>query len=275
MIATISLITAARDDSFTGTLIFGGLALPSIAFAWDGLVRRRILLPAFPVGAALGQSAALVRRAGSLAIGTFSLLGAGFCALAAWGYFLLAFQRRCHSQGSLACLGSLVGSVEGFAWGWFGICVGWFVVVWLWTGDPRKRMLVYGVWYHQERVARQVNQRLQAQELAPLPQEQLYALEEGVLRVLRARGWLDPSPAARADGEPPAARAAPAPEQMRAAVQQEVTPSGGEAERAAAVWLLDDFLAQAQHAAQMSPRRRGWVSRLQLAKLGVYGRRAM
>jgi hypothetical protein len=40
---------AAISGAFAGTLGLVGLALPFIAFAWDGLVRRQMLLPAFPL----------------------------------------------------------------------------------------------------------------------------------------------------------------------------------------------------------------------------------
>jgi hypothetical protein len=269
-------ITRAANLDFSLTVIFTGTALPCLAFAWDGLVRRQALLPAFPVGAALGQQAASLRRFGALALGLLALLAGAFCLLAAWALWRTAAMQLCQRRGALTCMGTLVGTVQFSAWGWFGLCLLWFLVVWLLVGDPRKRVLVPGVWYHQERLARQVNRRLCAQGMAPLPSERLYALEEGVVRVLRAQGWLNPPPAARANDVPSATRAASAPEQIQAVVQQEVLASGGgEAERAATVWLLDDFLAQAQHAAQMSTKRRLWVSRIQAAKLGVYGRRAL
>jgi hypothetical protein len=156
------------------------------------------------------------------------------------------------------------------------MCVGWFVIVWLWMGDPRKRVLVYGVWYHQEQVARQVNRRLQAPGLAPLPREQLYVWEDGLVRLLRERGWLDHGQPPLEQGGHRTAREVPPPETMLAKVLHERAYHGmGASERAAIGLLLDHFLTQAQRAEQMSPLRRWWVGRSQAAKLGVYGRRAL
>jgi hypothetical protein len=146
-------------------------------------------------------------------------------------------------------------------------------MVWLWAGDPRKRVLVYGVWYHQERIARQVNRQLRVHGLAPLPHERLYVLEDGIVRLLRELGWLDSNPPSSAsEGEPPQAKR----ERMLADVRRELAERGvAGSEEQAAIGLLDSFLTQAQQAQKMSPPRGGWVARVHAAKLGVYGRRAL
>lgn len=279
--AGIASMASAAKGNFSITLIFFGLALPCIAGAWDGLVRRQMLLPAFPVGAAMGQQAASIRRTGAVVVGLFCLLASIFLLLLVWGTWLVAAKYLCHSGSALTCMGTLVRATEAPAWGWSSMWVLWFVVVWLWMGDPRKRILVPGVWYHQEVVARQINRELRRQGLAPLPRERLYALENNLVRLLRVSGWLNAGAAAaqRSGGRSPQVlqvREAPSRESMLAEVQRELVSTGvGDSERVAIGLLLDYFLARAQQAEQMSPLRRWWAHRSQAAKLGVYGQRAL
>lgn len=265
----------AQDDAFTGTLILLGLAIPCFALAWDGLVRRRVLLYVFPVRGALGDQAHLVRRIGALVIGLLCLLAGLICLILAWGFFVVAFEHRCQVHEPLACTGSLASSAAVIGWIWLAGGVLWFLIVWLRMGDPRKRVLVYGVWYHQEKVACQVNQGLQARGLAPLPEERAYALEEAVLRLMRARGWLAYGDA-YLDGGSKRTAVNVTPEQMAREALREKTFQGlNDSEREAIMLLLTDFQAQARRAEHMSRLHRWWVGTGQRGKLGVYGRRTI
>jgi hypothetical protein len=224
----------------------------------------------------MGQQAAFVARMRATVLGVLCLLATAFLLLLVWGSWMVAAQHDCHGGSALGCMGSLLGTVQVYGWGWFGMWVLWFVVVWLWTGDPRKRVLVYGVWYHQERVARAVNRQLRAQGLATLPRERLYGLEDSIVHLLRANGWLEQdqspsSPEPEGKASPHAKR-----EHMLAEVQRALAERGvAESEQAAVGLLVDSFLAQAQQAQELSPLRRGWIGRVQAAKLGVYGKRAL
>jgi hypothetical protein len=149
------------------------------------------------------------------------------------------------------------------------------VVVWLRMGDPRKRVLVYGVWYHQQKVAREINRRLGQQGLAPLSRERLYALEEAVLGLMRARGWLVYGEAWLDGGRKRTAVAIPPERMAHEALREQAFAQLGESERVAVELLLTYFQTQARRAHQMSPLRRWWVGTGQRGRLGVYGRRAL
>lgn len=259
----------------TGTLILLGLAIPCFALAWDGLVRRKMLLYAFPVRGALGDQARVARRIWAFMIGLLCLVAGLTFLLLAWGSFLVAFERRCQGHGSLACVGALAGSAEAYAWAWFGGCVLWFLIVWLRMGDPRKRVLVYGMWYHQDKVAREVNRQLQTRGLAPLPDERLYALEEAVLRLMRTRGWLVYGDTYLDGGRKRTPVEIPPDEMAREALREKAFQGLGESERMAITLLLADFQAQARRAEHMSRLHRWWVGGGQRGKLGVYGRRTI
>lgn len=275
LLAVYGSVVTRQDNTFTGTLIFLGLAFPFIALAWDGLIRRQLLLPAFPVGAALGSQAVQVRRLGSIAIGLVCLLAAAFSLLFAWGFLRLGVARTCPGRDALTCAGPLLGSAEVFSWAWLGLCLGWFVIVWLRMGDPRRRVLVYGVWYRQDKVARAITRQLQERGLPSLPQARVYALEEDVLRLMRARGWLVFGDASL-DGGQQRTAVAVAPETMVDRILQDpMFADAGEAERVAIEYLLGYFHVQAQRAQHLSPMRRWWVGSSQRGRLGVYGRRAV
>lgn len=277
LLAMLRSTPAAHDDSFTGTLGLLGLALPCIAFAWDGLVRRQLLLPDFPVGATLGAQALRIRRLGGLAIGLVCLLASIFFLLASMVFLQLAIEAHCRNQNqsALACTGALAGSAEGFAWVCFGICLLWFVIVWLRLGNPYKHVLVYGVWYHQEKVARQINRQLRQRGLAPLPHERLYALEESVLQVMRAKGWLVYGEAWLDGGRTRTPVEVPLETMVHETLQEPAFQSTAETESIATELLLTYFHTQAQRAQHMSPFHRWWVGTGQRGKLGVYGRRAI
>jgi hypothetical protein len=127
--------TSGDGGEFEVALILVALVFPCIAFAWDGLVRRQLLLHAFPFG---GGSVTL-KHIGSLLVALLAVAIGLVCVFFALGFCLVGSQ-LCHS--SFACM---VGLVEFPAWGWFGMWVVWFFYVWLRLGDPRKRVLVYGV----------------------------------------------------------------------------------------------------------------------------------
>ena len=257
------------------SLGFLGLAFPCPAFAWDGLVRRQLLLPAWPVGAAFGHQALRIRRVGGLLIGMLSLLGTVFFLFAGWALWLLAAKRDCGGEQALTCAGTLARSAQFVGWAWFGMCAVWFGFVWMRLGDPRKRALVYGVWYHQERVARRLARELQAQGLAPLPQDRVYALEEAVLRLMRARGWLVYGDAWMDGGRHRTAVTVPLETMSAEALRQPAFQGADESTRAAIEWLLEYFQTQAQRVQHMSPLHRWWVGWAQKGRLGVYGRRAL
>lgn len=287
MIPAISLINttlqmqsakAPGDGYFNITLGCLGLVLLGIAFAWDGLVRREMLLHSFPIGG----GSVTIRRIGSIVIGLLAAALAIFLLLFAWGTVRLGLQS---CGGSYGCL---VGSAEFPAWVWFGLFFGWFTFVWLRVSNPRKRVLVYGVWYYQQRAARPVIERLQALGLPLLPKERVYALDEAVVGELHGQGWLVHGKA-WLDGEPRTAREAslaeivaavqrglqnPIPEEEDAgenAFIYQDTPS----EREAVAVLVDYFLRRAEKAKRMSPVARWWVGSGQIGKWQVYGRRAI
>jgi hypothetical protein len=269
---------ASGRDGFTGTLTIGALAFVCIAFAWDGLVRRQILLHSFP----FGGGSVTVRRIVSVLIGLLAAALAVFLLLFAWGFYLLGIQS---CGGSYSCL---IGSVQPFAWVWFGLCFGWFTFVWLRMGDPRKRVLVYGVWYYQQRAARPVIERLRSLGLPPIARERLYALEEAVVGELHAQGWLAHGKA-WLDGEQHTAREAPLTE-IIASVQHGLRDqrSGDEAaredafvyhdtpgEREAVAALVEYFQKRAEKAKHMSVIARWWIGSAQIGKMQVYGRRSI
>jgi hypothetical protein len=258
------------DGGYFGLALgFAGLALLCSAFAWDGLVRQRLLLPAFPFGASLGDQALLVKRVGSVLIGVVAtVLGLG-CWLLTISFVHLGSQR---CGGSVGCL---LGSGPFPLWVWFGLWVIWFSFVWVRMGDPRKRVLVYGVWYHQARLARQTARHLREQGLAAVPQMRLYALEDELVRLLHTHGWLAIGHPRLADGRPSDVQAV-APADIPAIMLQEPAFHGvSEAEREAIRFLLTQFLALAERAEHMSRWRRWWVGTAQVGKLAAYGRRAL
>lgn len=271
-------IASSSSGLFTGTLIIGGLALLFIAFAWDGLVRREMLLHAFPIG---GGSITL-RRVVSLVIGLLAAILAAFLLLFAGGFYLTGIQS---CAGSYSCL---VGSVQPFAWIWFGLFFGWFTLVWLRVGNPRKRVLVYGVWYYQQRAAGPVIERIRTLGLPAMAQARLYALEEAVVGELHAQGWLVHGKV-WLDGEQRTARIAPLTEIITAVQHGLENPLSGDdgaganafvyqdvpSEREAVAILVDYFLRRAEKAKRMSPVARWWVGSGQLGKWQVYGRRAI
>lgn len=270
-----SATTMRADDSFTGTLGFLGFAIPCFALAWDGLVRRQVLLYAFPVRGALGDQAHVARRIGAFALGLLCLLAGLICLLLAWGFLLFAFERNCQGHASLACAGSLAGSAQFFGWALLAGGVVWFLMVWLRAGDPRKHVLVYGVWYHQEKVALEVNRQLQASGMESLPDERLYALEESVLRLMRTQGWLVYGDAYLDGGRKRTVIEVPPEVMVREALHERAFRGVGESERMAIALLIPYFRAQAQRAEHMSRLHRWWVGTGQRGKLGVYGRRTI
>ena len=198
-------VTEAASSAFTVMLGFVGIALPCFAFAWDGLIRRHALIWSFPVGATLGQQATSITRLRAVVLGTFSALLGVFLLGLAVEFYRVALLRQCPGHASLTCVGALTASVPWEGWLWLGICTGWFVLVWLRIGDPRKRVLVSGVWYQQDRAAGVVNRRLRAQGLAPMAPQRLYQIETVLVRWLNEHGWLGPGATGPGHGLPAAA----------------------------------------------------------------------
>jgi hypothetical protein len=285
-------VTARASGAFTVMLGFVGMVFPCLAFAWDGLVRRRALIAPFPVGATLGGNAALLKHVWAVVLALFALLLGGFFLLAAWGFYLVALQRQCPGRASLACVGALAASATWVGWAWFGLCAGWFVIVWLRIGDPRKRVLVPGVWYQQDRAAEFANRQLRARGLAPLSPRRLYAMEAGLVRWLTWHQRLGPGAVPRGQGRPPGSPpAGPAPsgpsearevpgvaaaDEVLAAIERERDYlAASEAERTAMKALIPYFLDLARRGERQSPLARWWVRTGQLARLGIYGRRTL
>lgn len=256
--------TPADGGDFELALDLAAMALPCLAFAWDGFVRKRTLLQVVPVG---GRSVT-IKGVASLLGGILALalaLGSLYVAL---GLYLLG-SARCHS--SFSCL---MGSVELPAWGWFGICTGWFVFVWLRMGDPHKRVLVYGIWYREDKVARLVAQHLGNRGLAPIPAEQLYTLESDLVSLMHERSWVVNGRAWLDGGQKRTAVEVPPDEMLQIALREPAYHHATGSEREAIRFLLEYFLAQARRAEQLSPIWRWWVGTAQIGKGMVYGRRA-
>lgn len=277
-------VTDAASSAFTVMLGFAGLVFPCGAFAWDGLVRRHALIWSFPVGATLGQQAASITRLRAVVLGVVSALLGVFLLGLAVEFYRVALLRQCPGHASLACVGALTASVPWAGWLWFGICTGWFVFVWLRIGDPRKRVLVSGVWYQQDRAAGVVNRRLRAQGLLPLAPERLYQIEGVLVRWLNQHGWLGPGVTGPGYGLPPAAwpqGAAEAqevaePDVVLTAVEGErVYLAADETQRAALRILIPYFLDLARRGERKSALARWWARTGQLARLGIYGRRTL
>jgi hypothetical protein len=101
-------------------------------------------------------------------------------------------------DGSLACVGAQLRSVDWTAGVVLAGCIFWFVFVWVCMGNPYKQVLVSGVWYRQDKVAQLIFDELQALQLRPLPIERIYALEDDVVRLMHqhellvhGKSWLD------------------------------------------------------------------------------------
>lgn len=260
---------------FSLFLGFGSLALVCVAYAWDGLVRRRALVAPFPRGAAFGGQPLLLRRIGAFTVGMIAAILTLGCLVMALSSLAVAVQEGCHGTFTLGCIGSLAAGVPLPGWVWVGLCTGWFVLVWLLLGNPYQRVLVYGVWYYQDRVARLVHQALADQGLPPLADETVFTLEEQVRQRMRrerwllyGQPWLDGT---RLASVPPP----PLATMMQVVLKKPQFQGASSSEQAAIEFLLTYFLTQAQQAQQMSPMKRFLVGRLQLSKLGSYGGRAV
>lgn len=283
MIYALALVGLAakpiKTSPFDASVGFAGLLLLCFAFAWDGLVRRQLLVPAYPMGAALGKQAYLIRRVGGILIGLVALIGTLFCLLVIWAMWMVAVQWECQPHTSaLGCAGSLLRSTDFAAWAWFGLWALWFGLVWLRMGDPRKRTLAHGVWYRQDKVARMVNRDLRARGLPTLSDEKLVALQNAVLQVMRKQGWLVYGDwwmdGVARGSERRAFQASPA-TILTQTFEDSAFQEAQKNERAAIEFLLTYFATQAEKAHHMSKLRRWWVGTGQRGRLGVYGRRAL
>lgn len=267
------ILAAAVDANVTSlTVSFFGILLLFMALIWDGLVRRHVLIPQF-----LGGGAFSVQDVWAVVLGLFGLVLGG--ALALFEALLLRYLFRA-CQGEAACVGGLLISTPWEGWLVLGICVANFGLGWLQMGDARRRMVVYGVWYHQETLARQVNGRLREQGLTALPRKQLYQLEEAILLLLHERDWLGPQfiPSFRGGKLTSPMAARPSAAAMTDEIIGELgdqddqgVHAGPEVRRQAIRTLVEYFLAEAKRARQRSALTREWVGRSQLAKAFTYG----
>lgn len=256
---------------FNVFLGFGGLSLFFTAFAWDGLVRHRMLIAPYPRGAAFGGQSLLLKFVRSILAGIVAALLALGCLLMASGSLSVVVQEDCHSTLSSRCLGTLVSGVSWYGWLWAGICLGWFVFVWLLLGNPYQRVLVYGVWYYQDKVSRLIQQALNAQNLPALPDETILALEEQTRQLMHRERWLVYDhkwlDGVRLDSiAPPSLE-----EMMQTALKKLPFQPSNPSEQAAISFLLNYFFTQARQAQNLSPLKRFLVGRLQFAKGGSYG----
>lgn len=277
-------VNAAASGAFATMLIFAGLVPLCIAFAWDGLVRRHALVWSFPVGATLGQQAASITRLWAVVLGAFAAVLGLFLLLLSWEFYRIALKRQCPGHASLACTGALASSTTWIAWAWFSLFVFWFVFVWLRFGDPRKRVLVSGIWYQQDRAAELVNRQMRARGLAPLAPARLYTLQTGLVRWLNWHGWLGSAAAGPARAPSPVsppggARGTPGvadADVVQAAMREQAAYRAlGESEREAVTLLIPYFLDLARRGQRQSPIARWWARTGQLARLGIYGRRTL
>ncbi len=261
-LSAISL-ALAKDDSFTGTLGFLAFALPCFAFAWDGLVRRRVLLHAFPIG---GGSITL-KGIGALALALVSAALGLFFLLFAFGFYRLALTR---CDGSVTCV---LTSAQWPAWMLFGLFAVWFFFVWVRMGDARKRVLVYGVWYHQEKVARLIARHLRDEGKPTVSMERLYELQEQVVRLLHTQRWLSHGKT-WLDGRNTIVREASLEAIIAEILSEQEFATISSSEREAIRFLVAYFIQQAEHAKHMSPIVRWWIGSAQIGKMQTYGARA-
>lgn len=265
MADTMVTTVGADAGAITGTLILVALALPFIAMAWDGLIRRQIRLQAFPTL----RSGVSVRGVGALLLGLVAALAGGVCLTFALGFYLLAASP---CGGSLTCTLGVFRAAEGFSWIWLGGFLVWFTFVWLRTGDPHKRVLVYGVWYHQKKAARHVLGQLRLQQLPLLPLEHLYDLEDQLLSFMHEQGWLTHGKA-WLDGAGKTPVDVSIAEMWDVVLRQRAYRNSSESERAAIRVLLEYFVTRAQRVKRMSRLSRWWVGSAQVGKAMTYGRR--
>lgn len=235
------------------TVICFALALLCFIPAWDGCVRGRISLPFFPsVG---GVWARLVGIPAALLDGLLVFL--------AWQSWR---EESTLCSGSWACIGTHVRTIDSSTWSVLAGALLFWVVVWLRIGDPRKRILLYGVWYHQEHAARAVRRQLRAQQLPLLTGEQIYTLEDEVVRLMGKEGWLE-----RAADK--TAQEVPLDEMYQFVMRRHRYRNATEAERVALHALLDYFITRARTVRHMLPLVRWWIGSGQIGKMMTYGRR--
>ena len=243
-------------------LSWSGAAVRGLRLGWVNTGRGR-LLHAFPIG---GGSVTLTGIGAFLLALVVSALGV-FLFLLAWVSTRVALQR---CNGSFSCV---LTSAEWPAWVWFGLCAFWFFFVWLRLGDTRKRVLVYGVWYHQEKVARLIAQQLREEGQTPITKERHYALQEQIVRLLHTERWLIHDKE-WLDGKNVVARQAPQEEIIAETLRAPEFAESSGSEREAVRLLVTYFLRRADSAKHMSPLARWWVGSAQIGKLQTYGARA-
>jgi hypothetical protein len=156
---------------------------------------------------------------------------------------------------------------------WFGLCAAWFFFVWLRIGDARKRVLVYGVWYHQEKVARLITRELHAEGQPIVTKERLYELQEQVVRLLHTQRWLTHG-RTWLDGRNTIAREASLQEITAEVLTEPEFATIPAPERETVQLLVAYFLQRAEHAKHMSPVARWWIGSAQIGKMQTYGARA-
>lgn len=267
------ILAAAVDANVTMlTVSFFGILLLVIALIWDGLVRRHILIPQF-----LGGGAFSIQDVWAVVLGLFGLVLGG--ALALFEALLLRYLfRACQGEGT--CVGGVLLSTPWEGWLVLGICVAIFGLGWLQMGDARRRMVVFGIWYHQGKLAHQVNERLRAAGLPTLAKECLYQLEEDVLLLLHHHDWLGPQfiPSFRGGKLTSPTIARPSVASMTDGIIGELgaqhdqgTYAPPEVRRHAIRTLIEYFAAEAERARRRPGLTREWVGRSQLAKAFTYG----
>jgi len=243
------------------------ILLVGVAFAWDGLIRRKVSLPSSPFGGGYFG----VKESWAVIIGLASLLIDLFMLFSAFFYMLEALEV---CRNAPACISETIRGVEWPAWACLGGVMIWFLLVWLRTGNLYKRVLVYGIWYRQDKVARLVQHELQNRGLKPLPTERIYALEFTLVHFMQAQHWLV-NGKTWLDGGNYTPKEIPTAEMLGVVLSQPAFQQSSKAQRAAIEFLLDYFKAEAQRAQRMSLFHRWLVGTAQIGKRQVYGRRAI
>lgn len=259
--------TTDNVNPVEAVVILVSLVLLCMVFAWDGLVRRRMLLPSSP----LGGGSISITGVWALLVGSFAALfgGSMFFLLVVYAYSAVT---QCH--GSLTCIGETARTVDVAVWVWLGLTVVWIVLVWLRAGNPYKRVLVYGVWYHQDKVARLTQNDLAARGLKPLPKERIYALAAALIQTMHQQHWLV-NGKVWLDGGTTTAKDLTVTEMLEVVLHQPAYQQSGKSQRAAIAFLLSYFKTEAQRAQRMWPFHRWLVGTAQIGKRQVYGRRAI
>jgi hypothetical protein len=188
----VGFVAAAPSRPFTSTdaisLFIALLAVIAVclSFAWDGLVRRRVLFAGF---VPLGIRPRVLGPVSSVIVGLITALLAAVGGLYNW-FVAVLFTRLC--DGSWACMGSSLLHLDLYAWVTVIIFGGYVLLAQLGALQGPKCELCVGVTYDPRRVQRAVRQDMRKRGLARLSRERVAALEQEVAEYMRGKHWLPP-----------------------------------------------------------------------------------